>query len=294
MERKLKGGIIINRFLRPKESVLQAEKMQKAFLSLGVDTDVVSDGYLHALITDNKTACDFNYDFVLYLDKDKYLAQMIENRGIRLFNSYKSIDVCSDKAQTYITLCKHGVPVPKTMFAPLSYMKDDKYTEEDYSGIEKNFSYPMIIKECYGSKGLTVHLVNNRCELESVLEELKNKPFLLQEYLGRYKGVDIRVIVIGGKVVSAIKRQNKNDFRSNVALGGVGEKIELNKDFKALSERVANLLGLDYCGIDIFIDEFNKPVICEVNSNAFFEETEKVKGINIASLYAKHIINSIK
>ena len=294
MERKLKGGIIINRFLRPKESILQAEKMQKAFLSLGVDTDIVSDGYLRSLIVNNKAVCDFYYDFILYLDKDKYLAQMIENKGIRLFNSYKSIDVCSDKAQTYITLIKHGVPVPKTMFAPLSYMKDDKYTEDDYSGIEKNFSYPMIVKECYGSKGLTVHLVNNRCELESVLEELKNKPFLLQEYLGLYKGVDIRVIVIGGKVVSAIKRENKNDFRSNVALGGVGEKIELNKDYKTLAEKVATLLGLDYCGVDILIDNNNNPVICEVNSNAFFEETEKATGINIASLYAKHIINSIK
>ena len=87
-----------------------------------------------------------------------------------------------------------------------------------------------------------------------------------------------------------MKRKNANDFRSNIELGGKGERFDADENLIALCEKVANLLGLDYCGIDVLTDENGERYICEVNSNAFFAEAERVCGVNIAKKYAELII----
>ena len=93
--------------------------------------------------------------------------------------------------------------------------------------IENNLGYPMVVKTSYGSCGTGVYLIENRDQLQSVMQKLKTQPHLYQEYVDAKKGQDVRVIVIGGKMVAAMRRINDNDFRSNVALGGRGEKLDL-------------------------------------------------------------------
>ena len=73
----------------------------------------------------------------------------------------------------------------------------------------------------------------------------------------------------------------------------VKEETGLSKEYIEICEKTANILNLDYCGIDILEGEDGKPVVCEVNSNAFFNEAEKVTGVNIAGAYAKHIVNEM-
>ena len=103
-------------------------------------------------------------------------------------------------------------------------------------------------------------------------------------------GEDIRVIVIGGKYVCAMKRTNPDDFRSNIGLGGHGENFEADNALINLCERVAKILKLDYCGIDILTDDEGNRYVCEVNSNAFFAEAEKVCKVNIAKKFADMVI----
>ena len=117
-------------------------------------------------------------------------------------------------------------------------------------------------------------------------------PILANELLSQ--GKDVRVIVIGGEAVAAMERiAQEGEFRSNIELGGAGKVFDLSKEYKELAERVANVLQLDYCGIDL-LEGKDGGIVCEVNSNAFFEGIESVTGINVAKAYAEYIYKTIK
>jgi ribosomal protein S6--L-glutamate ligase/gamma-F420-2:alpha-L-glutamate ligase len=90
-----------------------------------------------------------------------------------------------------------------------------------------------------------------------------------------------------------MERRNESDFRSNVGQGGEGVKIELLDSFRKTAEACAKILNLDYCGVDLLYGNDGEPIVCEVNSNAFFEGIEKTTGVNVAKLYVEHIINEI-
>lgn len=289
----MKGVIIINPYLVPENSLHQANRLSNEFNALGVKTEIVSNGFLRSVCDENGLKIQFDCDFIIYLDKDKYLSSILEKKGYRLFNCHKAIRVCDDKAQTYIALADNGVAVPKTMFGALCFRQEKPVQEEWADEIIKNLGLPVIVKECYGSLGANVFMAQTKAELLKLMEQVKLKPHLFQEYLDAKKGTDIRVIVVGKKVKGAMVRHNPNDFRSNIAIGGGGEKIELTKPFIEIAEKCANVLDLDYCGVDILYGKNNQPVVCEVNSNAFFDGIEKVTGVNVAKEYAQYVIDCI-
>lgn len=290
----MKGLIFINPFLVPKESVHQAERLKEEFNNLGVEAEIISDASTRiAMHSEGMTARIPKPDFVVYLDKDKYLSNALEKGGARLFNSHNAVRVCDDKAETYIALAGRGIKFPKTVFGALCYREDLKINEEWADRIIGHLNLPIIIKESFGSMGKGVYKAENKEELLAIMEKVKTKPHLFQEYLPYKKGVDVRVIVIGGKAVASMQRINENDFRSNVGQGGRCEKIELSAEFKMVAESCAEILKLDYCGVDLIYDKNGQPVVCEVNSNAFFGGIEEATGVNVARLYAQHIINAI-
>ncbi len=287
------GIIVINPYQIPKESVHQANRLKDELNALGVSASIVTDTFLTSIILDNKIKTELkDVDFVIYLDKDKYQSEILESLGIRLFNSHKAVRACDDKGTTYLALLNSGLNIPKTIFGALCYNKDMPIDTEWAKKIAENLGFPLIIKESFGSMGKGVYLANNLDELIEVMEKVKLKPHLFQEYVGE-PGVDVRVIVIGGKAVCAMERRNDSDFRSNVAQGGYGKKITLDDEFKKSAERCAEILGLDYCGVDLLYGKDKKPYVCEVNSNAFISGIESVTGFNVAKAYAEHIISCL-
>lgn len=291
----MKGLIIINAFRIPVESVHQAERLKEEFEKLNVKIDIVNDGNLRAWIENGDLVSTLlSYDFAVYLDKDKYLSSNLEKQGLRLFNKHNAVRLCDDKGETYIALADMGVNIPNTIFGALCYSKDCVIDDKGVDIIIDKLKLPLIVKESYGSMGKGIYLVNSRAELLSVMEKVKLKPHLFQEYLPYKKGVDVRVIVIGGKAVASMERYNNDDFRSNVARGGNGRKIDLPLQFKQTAEKCAKILGLDYCGVDLLYGKDDVPIVCEVNSNAFIGGIESVTGVNVAKLYAEHVINQIK
>ncbi len=290
----MKGIIIINPFLIPQESVLQAKRLKQEFNKKGVEIEIISDGYLKSLIDGGCIKCELSADFIIYLDKDKYLSEILEKKGYRLFNSHNSVRICDDKARTYIALSNKGFNLPKTIFGALCYNKDCKIDDKAVKTIADKLSYPVIVKECYGSMGKGVYKADNEIELKEIMEKVKTRPHLFQEYIGAKKGVDVRLIVIGGKVVCFMERRNEEDFRSNVARGGLGVKVNVPKEFIDVAERIAKELKLDYCGVDLLYGENNQPIVCEVNSNAFFEGIEIATGVNVAQKFVEYIMEQIK
>lgn len=288
------GIICVNPFLIPKESVYQAERLKDEFNKLGVKVDIVSDGYLRCSIENGSVKSELSsVDFVVYLDKDKYLSGALNKLGVRLFNSHSAIRLCDDKAETYIALSDSGLKIPKTIFGALSYSADCEIEDNAVKSIGRALSFPLVIKESYGSMGKGVYKVEDEKQLKSVMDRIKLRPHLFQEYIPIRVGVDVRVIVIGGKAVAAMERRNENDFRSNVARGGSGVKINLSEEFKSAAEKAATVLELDYCGVDLLYGEDGEPYICEVNSNAFIGGIESTTGINVAKLYAEYILAKV-
>lgn len=232
-------------------------------------------------------------DFVVYLDKDNYLANIIDKSRVKMFNSARSIELCDDKMLTHIALSDAGINMPDTIPCMLCYTQGSEVSEAFIERVEKRLGYPLIAKQSFGSLGSGVCLVKNSAELKETEKRLMYYPHLYQKYISANPGTDIRIIVIGGKYVAAMKRHNKNDYRSNIELGGTGESFTPGEEFICVAERAADILGLDYCGVDLLIDDNNRPVLCEVNSNAFFTGIERCTGVNIAREYAGHIIKNL-
>jgi len=291
----MKGAIIINAYGRPVQSVNQANRIKDEFSRLGVAVDIILDGSLKVALEQGKLATKLNiYDFIVYLDKDKYLSEALSLCGMRLFNSHEAVRVCDDKGQTVLRLANSGVNMPDTIFGALSFSEEDKIDGARADEIIKKLSLPVVVKESFGSMGKGVYKADSREELISIMEKVKLKPHIFQKFCG-ISGKDIRVIVIGKKAVAYYMRVNDGDFRSNYAIGGKGEMVNnIDERFIKTAEKVASVLGLDYCGVDLLIGENNTPYVCEVNSNAFFEGIESVTGVNIARLYAEYIISQVK
>lgn len=272
-------------------------RLQEEFKKLGVGLDVLPNDSFYALIDDNgniKTSFKRKYDFFIYLNKDKYISALLERNGCKVFNKAEPIATCDDKFLTFIRLSNLNIPMPKTLGGLLSFSKTDKLKNASVKKIEKELGYPLVVKSSYGSFGYGVFLINNRTELIEMMEKLKNRPHLFQRYISSSHGRDIRITVIGGKVVSAILRQAKDDdFRSNLALGGTATSYTPSPELVTLCEKAAKALKLDYCGIDVLFGDNGKFLICEVNSNAIFKGSEMTTKINIAELYARHIFNEV-
>ncbi len=290
-----KALILINAYMQLQSQFSQAERIQAELEKLGVQTQIRRNDGFFAYTENSKiySALPEKYDFCVYLDKDKYMSEMLKKTGLRLFNSHSAIRDCDDKMQTYLALTGAGIATPKTISGLLCYSPDEEVNEASVLRVEAEIGYPVIVKESFGSLGKGVYMAQNREELFSIMQQLKCRPHLFQRAVKASLGRDIRVIVIGGKALSAMERKSETDFRSNIELGGVGKPYPLNPKITDICERTANCLGLDYCGIDILLDENENPLLCEVNSNAFFGGLERVTGVNVAGAYAKHIVKQI-
>ena len=141
--------------------------------------------------------------------------------------------------------------------------------------------------------GKQVYLANNREEFWSKAKELMRKPHLFQKYIASSHGRDIRVIVIGKKACAWMLRKSETDFRSNLAGGGQSYPFDLPDSYRVMAEKVAELIDLDFCGIDILIGPSQEPIFCEVNSNAFITGIEKTSNVNVAGLYCQYIYQTI-
>ena len=284
----MRAVILVNAYIRAPGMIRQAERIAEELRLRGAEVSIEKNGDFCTYVHENAITSSKNCDFVVYLDKDKYLPRMLEKCGLRLFNSARAVELCDDKMLTFIELSGRGLNLPDTLPAPLCYYSDARVREDILRTAEERLGLPLVVKKSYGSWGEGVRLVRTHEELLQTAEEFKTCPHLFQRRVG-IPGEDWRILVVGGRAVACMKRKNERDFRSNIEAGGRGIAAEPPTGFIAAAEKCAALLGLDYCGVDL-LDEGGVPYVCEVNSNALFNEAERVTGINVASAFAEHML----
>ncbi|MNN04424.1 Ribosomal protein S6 modification protein [compost metagenome] len=205
------------------------------------------------------------------------LIRHLERLGVRTFNSSQSIDTVKDKLYTQQILAESNLPVPKTMLIR---------SKVDVDLVERYLGFPVVVKTISGSQGSGVFLAETKLKFIDLIEMInaykENATMILQEFVESSRGVDLRVLTIGGRAVAAMKRFSGNDsFKANYSRGGKVEPYEINPEIEWLALETARLLNLDIAGIDLLFDGDHYK-ICEANSSPGFEGLESCCNVNIA------------
>jgi ribosomal protein S6--L-glutamate ligase len=193
-----------------------------------------------------------------------------------------------DKLRAYQLLARDGIGLPVTGFA---------HSTKDIDGlIETVGGPPLVVKLVEGTQGIGVVLAETRKAAESVISAMRqlDANLLVQEFIAEAAGSDLRAIVIGGKVVAAMRRQGPpGDFRSNLHRGGSAEKVKLTPEERAIAVRAAATLGLTVAGVDMLRSNHGALVL-EVNSSPGLEGIEKATGVDVAGAIVEHVERSAR
>ncbi|CAM1354435.1 MULTISPECIES: 30S ribosomal protein S6--L-glutamate ligase [Tenacibaculum] len=191
-----------------------------------------------------------------------------------------------DKLSSLQVLSRANLGLPKTVFT--------NYSKDTSEIIKKVGGAPLIVKLLEGTQGLGVVLAETKKAAESVIEAFNGLQarVIVQEYIKEAKGADIRVFVVDGVVVGAMKRQGKEgEFRSNLHRGGTSEIIELTDEEENAALKAVKAMKLGIAGVDMLQSD-RGPLILEVNSSPGLEGIEKATGKDVAKSIIRYVERS--
>jgi len=217
------------------------------------------------------------------------ILKQFELMGIPVVNRSRPINRAKNKLHTMQVLNHHGIGVPKTIV-----LRSQKYLDW---AIKQVGGFPVIMKTPFGSYGSGVVIAESKRALASSLDALwtayEINIALIQEYIKESKGRDIRLFVVGRKVVATMMRAaSKGEFRSNIELGGAGEKIEVTPEEAENAIRATEVLGLEVSGVDL-VRSNKGPLILEVNANPGFKKLEEVTGRDVARAIVEYAVSKV-
>jgi len=211
------------------------------------------------------------------------VVRQFEMMNVFTVNDSVGIARSRDKLRSMQLLAKKGVGLPVTAFA--------HHTDATSELIKMCGGAPLVIKLLEGTQGAGVVLAETKNAAQSVIEAFKagNMNILVQEFIQEAKGADIRCIVVGGKVIAAMKRQaEEGEFRSNLHRGGSAEKVKISPEERAVACRAAKAMGLNVAGVDLLRSNHG-PVVMEVNSSPGLEGIEQCSGKDVAGMIIEFI-----
>jgi|SRR3990167_3015886 len=216
------------------------------------------------------------------------IVRQFEMLGVFTTASSIAITRSRDKLRSYQLMAKSGIGIPKTVFARETADFDDV--------VEKAGGVPVIIKVARGTHGNGVVLAETRKATQAVMQAfyVEGVSFLVQEFIEESAGTDMRILVVGGRVVAGIKRQNlDDDFRSNTHQGGVGKPVKLRPEEEKAAIKAAKSMGLPICGVDMLRSN-RGPLVLEVNSSASLRTPEAITKRNVAGKIIEYIEQNAK
>ncbi|ADI38469.1 Ribosomal protein S6 modification protein 1 [Waddlia chondrophila 2032/99] len=212
----------------------------------------------------------------------------LKHMGVYLCNGPESIEIVKDKLHMHQLLAQSNLPTPKTMLGkfPIS----PKFIREE-------IGFPVVIKNIVGTEGKGIYLCKDESDFEDIMDLIysnnKSANIILQEYVASSCGVDLRIFMVGGKAIGAMKRKASKGFKANFTLGGTVEPFVLNNKLEWLASEVIRLANLDIAGIDVLFCDNDNYKICEVNSSPGFKGMELAQGKGIAGQIIDYILTTL-
>jgi ribosomal protein S6--L-glutamate ligase len=211
------------------------------------------------------------------------VVRQFETIGTYCVNNASGITASRDKLFAHQTLARHKIGMPTTAFAASP--------KDTGNLIGLVGTAPIIVKLLESTQGKGVVLAETRKAAESVIDAFRGlkASFLVQDFVKEAAGEDIRCLVVGGKVVAAMKRKGaEGDFRSNLHRGGQATKVRITREERDTAIRATRAFGLTVAGVDL-LRASSGPKVLEVNSSPGLEGIETVSGKNIAAAIFEEI-----
>ncbi|ATB30338.1 ATP-grasp domain-containing protein [Melittangium boletus] len=207
-----------------------------------------------------------------------------EMMGVPVLNSAAAIAQSRDKLRALQLLCRAGLDVPRTVMA--HDRSDVRTLVREVGGL------PVIIKLLRGTQGVGVMIAHSIQEVQTIVNTFWDlgQEVVLQEFVAESKGQDVRALVVGDRVVGAMRRRaKKGEFRSNIHRGGEGTSVQLPDSYVEVAVKAARLLGLEITGVDM-LDGSKGPRLMELNSSPGFEGLEQATKKDIAGEMIDHAL----
>jgi ribosomal protein S6--L-glutamate ligase len=215
------------------------------------------------------------------------VVRQFEQMDVYTPNTAHGISNARDKLRAIQILSRHDIGIPATTFA--------RDRADIMPAIERVGGAPVVIKLLEGTQGIGVILAPNTKVAEAVIETLQStkQNVLIQRFVAESRGTDIRALVVGDRVVAAMRRRAVGDeFRSNVHRGGTVEAVELDPEYERTAVQSAQIMGLRVAGVDM-LDSADGPLVMEVNSSPGLEGIETATNLDVAGAIVDFIANQV-
>jgi gamma-F420-2:alpha-L-glutamate ligase len=279
----LKGWILYRESLTElKPESYEMHRFLAAAAKRGIELDILRPNQLDLIVTrDDRKSIRLDGKIVALPDfviprlgaAATYFAlatiRHLERLGVTIINTANAIEAVKDKLFTQQILAASNLPVPKTMLAKFPL-------EEEL--VVKQLGFPVVIKTLSGAKGSGVYLAEDAgkfADLMTLLESTNaNLNIIFQEFIAASHGHDLRVLVIGGRIVACMERVATDDsFKANISRGGEARAFALTPQIEMLAIEATRRVGLDIAGVDLLFDTDHFKV-CEINSSPGFKGIE--------------------
>jgi ribosomal protein S6--L-glutamate ligase len=211
------------------------------------------------------------------------VVRQFEAMGTFCLNSSASIGTSRDKLAAHQALAINRIPMPDTAFA--------NSPRDTNNIIDLTNGAPLVVKLLESSQGKGVILAETKKAASSVISAFQklNAPFIVQDFVKDSNGSDIRLFVVGGKVVASMMRSaSDDDFRSNLHAGGKASKVKITQEERKIAKEASKAMGLNIAGVDLLRSN-EGPKVLEVNSSPGLQGIESINNINVASLIIDYI-----
>lgn len=215
------------------------------------------------------------------------VVRQFEQMDVYTPNTANGITNSRDKLRATQILSRHGIGMPATTFV--------RNRADLRPAIERVGGAPVVIKLLEGTQGIGVILAPQVKVAEAIIETLHStkQNVLIQRYIAESRGRDIRALVVGDRVVAAMRRVAQGDeFRSNVHRGGTVEPVELTPEYEQAAVRSAQIMGLRVAGVDM-LEGNDGPLVMEVNSSPGLEGIERATDLDVAGAIIDFIANQV-
>ena len=285
MQQRLKFGVLYSRVRVEEKWIFNALEKR------GIDFDRLDDRTIHFDL--ENPAPWKQYDAVversLSYNSGLYALRILNAFGVQTVNTAAVAEACGDKLTTSTLLAKAGLPQPRNVVA---------FSPESALEALEELGYPAVVKPVVGSWGRLLAKVNDRDAAEAIFEHkatlgsTQHQIFYVQEYIEK-PGRDIRAIVIGDRVLTAMYRKSEH-WITNTARGGEGELCPISPEIESLCLNAAQAMGGGVLAVDLIEHSERGYLVNEINHTMEFHTMQPLSGVDVAGEIVEYAMSLVK